>query len=206
MKKAIIGTLVGALVILSVATAIFNEKAKEDEMIKITYKLGEEVVHTQKVRTGKKIGKLFVYETDNHQTYASTWKDKDSTEYTADTKVNKNITLYGEPLASLKLFFTPENEYTFVNGINHVHKDGKVVVLSSYYDKEIKIGNGAINNNEDIIELYLPNTIHQIHDDNFVNCDNLATIYFAGSEQEWNLIPTSSVIPESISLVFNTSY
>ena len=205
MRKVIIGTLVGAFVTLIVLTAIFNEKAKKDETVKITYKLGEEVVHTQRVHIGNKIGKLFVYESDNHQAYASVWKDKDNNEYTVDTKVNKSITLYSEPLTCLKLFTTPENEYTFINGINHVHKDGKVVVLSSYYDKEIKIGNGAINNNKDIKELYLPNTIHQIHDDNFVNCDNLTTIYYAGSEEQWNSIPNTSVVPESISLVFNTN-
>ena len=202
MKKLIFGTIIGFFVAALVLTVIFNEKAKKDETVTITYKLGEDIVHTQRVNRGSKVRSIYTYESDNHQSYASIWQDENGVEFTADTKVDKDITLYSEPLASLKLFTTPENEYTYINGINHVHKDGVVIVLDTYFDKELKLGSGAINNNKDIKELYLPNTIHQIFDGNFVDCDNLSTIYFSGSEEEWNSIPSSSVVPETIGTDF----
>ena len=176
------------------------------EEVTITYKLSDQVVYTQKIEKGSELGSIYIYESINHQSYCSTWMDDDGTIYENTTVINSDITLMGEPRSSLILFTTPENEFVFVNGFNHVHSDGKVVILSSYYDKAVNIGVGAISNDENIKELYLPSTLNRIYDNNFVDCPNLTTIYFEGDENTWSSIPNSSDIPDTVSLVFNSSF
>ena len=176
------------------------------EQVTVTYQVLEKVVYSQKVNRGSSISSLYIYENDNHQSYASTWKDGKGNDFTTETIMDVDITIYGELRTSLLLFTTDEMEYTYVNGINHVHQDGKTILLPTYYEKEILIGVGAFTNVLDMKELYLPSTIRHIYRDNFINCPQLTTIYYAGSEEEWNSIPTESELPEDIKLVFNTSF
>lgn len=174
--------------------------------VTVTYKVGEEIVYTQKVNKGSMLGSLYLYESPNHQSYASTWKDVDGVIYETTSVINNDVELLGELKTSLILFTTPENEYTYVNGTNHVHSDGKAVVLSTYYGKAVNIGDGAFYNNSKMKELYLPLGLNKIYSNNFVDCANLTSIYFEGSVEQWNAIENESTIPESISLVFNTAF
>ena len=183
----------------------FVGQYRSTSYVSVTYKIGEEIVHTQKIKKGSKIESLYTYESANHQSYASVWKDKDDVIYESTTIVKDNVELIGTVNTSLLLFTTEENVFVYVNGINHVHSDGKVVVLSSYYNKPTRIGLAALSNNAYMKELYLPAQLEKISADNFYNCSSLSTIYFEGTEEEWNAIPNDSEIPESIHLVFNTA-
>ena len=82
-----------------------------------------------------------------------------------------------------------------------------MVVESTYLNKEICIGNYAFYRNSEIREIYLPTTVHQIYNGNFLGCGNLTTIYFAGNQEQWEAIPKSTVqMPETIGIVYNTSF
>ena len=174
--------------------------------VTITYKVLESVVNTKKVAKGSKYKNDYIYETPNHQSYVSTWKDSSGVTYDENTVINNNVELIGVVATSLQIFNTPENEYVYVNGTNHVHSDGKVVVLSEYFGKEVNIGLHAFSNNDSIKEIYLPANLHKIFSDNFVNCPQLTKIYFTGSEEAWNSIPNDSNIPDTVSLVLNTEF
>ena len=202
MKRLFVSLPIGIL--LTGCVISYNPTPIKEEAT-ITYKVLEEVVNTQKVITGEKLGTVYTYESNNHQSYVSEWSSGEVI-YDENTVISSDITLTGSPKSSLQIFNTPENEYVYVNGVNRVHSDGKVVVLSTYYEKPVNIGLHAFSNNSDIREIYFPNNLHKIYSDNFVNCSNLTTIYYGGSEEEWNAIPTDSVFPSSISVVFNTSF
>lgn len=100
---------------------------KTIEEVAITYKISNRVVYTQKIEKGSEWCNSYIYESIDHQLYCSSWMDNDGTIFEDKTIVNSDITLIGELDSSLKLFTTPENEYVFVNGFNHVHSDGNVV-------------------------------------------------------------------------------
>ena len=61
----------------------------------ITYKIGEDTVQTYKVATGKKLGIDYTYESDDLQSYATSWRDENNIEYTAETVINSSATLFG---------------------------------------------------------------------------------------------------------------
>ena len=204
IMKKLFGSLVIGVLLTGCVVNYDPDKNNIEEVV-VTYKVLEEVVNTQKIVKGEKLGTIYTYESSNHQSYVSEWSNG-GVIFDENTVVNGDITLTGSPKSSLQIFNTPENEYVYVNGVNHVHSDGKVVVLSTYYGKPVNIGLHAFSNNGEMRELYLPSNLHRIYSDNFVNCSNLTTIYFGGSEEEWTAIPTDSVIPSSINLVFNTSF
>ena len=203
-RKIMVGLTAVVVLGLAVVFSVFLARNKTE--VKITYVVNEEVVKTKKVIKGNQLGYTYVYENPNHQSYATTWKDENGKIYNKNTIVNKSVTLNGDSLNTVITFTTEENEYTYVNGLNYVCSDGIVVIDPIYKGKEICLGIGAISNNKKIKELYLPDTLHHIYDDNFSNCSKLKTIYYEGSEEEWNAIPTSSAIPDNITIVFDTSF
>lgn len=175
--------------------------------VTVTYKLDSTTVHTEIIKKGRTVGVNYVYDDDSHQTYADTWKDTNGVTFTKSTRVEDDMVVTGQLKANLQLSTTGTDVYTFINGINHVHADGKVVVLERYQNKEVCLGNYAIYNNPNVKEVYLPATLHYIYNSNFSNCGNLTTIYFAGTEEQWETIPKSFVtISSSINVVFNQSF
>ena len=181
------------------------DELRED--VTLTYTINNEVVHQETMKQGREIKKTYVYETDDHQSYASYWKDEDGMSYGLGRRVDYDVTLYGTLEYSLKLLTTTSDVFVYINGVNHVHSDGKVVVAPTYLDKEVCIGNYAFYQNPDIKEIYLPTTLHQIYNGNFLGCGNLTTIYFAGSQEQWEAIPKSTVqLPETVSIVYNTPF
>ena len=180
------------------------DELRED--LTISYFVNNNLVNVDSIKKGRKITHNFVYESEDHLSYAITWKDSNGTTYQVGSIVNENLVLYGNALSNLSILTTSSDTYSFVNSINHVPNDGILVVAPRYYNKEICINNYAIYNNSQIREIYLPNTIHHIYNGNFEGLANLSTIHFAGSEAEWNAIPTTSTIPSSVTLVFNSSF
>ena len=180
------------------------DELRED--LTISYFVNDNLVNIDSIKKGRKITHNFVYESEDHLSYAVTWKDSNGTAYQAGSTVNENLVLYGNALSNVSILTTSSDTYSFVNSINHVPNDGILVVAPRYYNKEICINNYAIYNNSQIREIYLPNTIHHIYNGNFDRLANLSTIHYAGTESEWNAIPTTSTIPSSVTLVFNSSF
>ena len=195
-----------AVVVLGLAVTFAFFLGKDKTEVKITYVVEEEVVKEKKVIKGNQLGYSYIYENPNHQSYVSVWKDENGKEYNKDTIVNKSVTVEGTLTPSVIIFTTEENEYTYVNGLKYVFSDGIVVIDPIYKGKELCLGTGAIRNNKKIKEIYLPDTIHHIYDDNFTKCTKLKTIYYSGSEEQWNSIPSSSEVPDNVTIVFNTDF
>ena len=180
--------------------------ARNQEKVEVTYVVSNKTVKTKRVIKGNQLNYTYVFESRDHQIYAETWKDFEGNIIDKDTIINKDIGLIGEPLQCILTSTTEEDEFVYVNGINHVDKDGVVVIARTYEDKDICISSGVIKDNEKIKGIYLPTTVTQIGDDNFVNCSNLINIYFAGTEEEWSAISSTSTIPESVTLTFETPF
>ncbi len=180
------------------------DELRED--VTISYQVGDSIVHTETVKKGRELGTSYIYDNPDHQTYVHTWKDPSGSSISSKTIINEDIVVKGTIQSNLATATTGTDVFTFINGVNHVHSDGKVVILEKYQNKEVCIGNYVFYNKPEIKEIYFPKTLHQIYSFNFERCGNLKTIYFAGSETEWNLIPSSSTIPDSVQLVFGVSY
>lgn len=181
------------------------DELREDLIV--TYNIGSTTVHAETVKKGRTLTSDYTYDDELHQNYTSTWKDSNGKSYTKGTKIEENVVLSGTLQSNLTLSTTGSDVYTYINGIRHVHPDGKVVILDKYYDKEVCLGNYAIHNTTKIKEIYLPSTLHYIYNGNFSDCGNLKTIYYAGTQEEWDLIPKDLVtIPSSVSIVFNTAF
>ena len=177
------------------------------EDLTITYKIDSAVVHTETIKKGRTISNAYVYDEDSHQYYASTWKDSEGKTYTQGTKIEQSTVLSGTIQPSLEIMSLGSDTYAFIEGIHHVHADGKVVVLERYQNKEVCLGNYAIKNNANVREIYLPATLHYIYGSNFYNCPNLRTIYFAGTMDQWNAIPKPyAEIGSNVNIVYNTPF
>ena len=208
MKKTLLCIALSLIILcplIILPIALSNNSAGMGQVL-VTYKISESTVYTQRVNKDSRIGELFVFESDNHQTYCSEWKDVYGNIYSNESIISSNILLFGEAKSSLLLFTTDENEYVFINGTNHVHSDGKVVILNDYYNKVPKIGVSAFSNNSGIKDIYLPSSLYQICSNNFIDCPNLKNIYFAGDEGSWNSVIKESSIPEEVELHFSTSF
>ena len=179
------------------------EELKRD--VTVSYKINNEVVHTKTVKEGNKLDETYVYDTPNHLQYCSTWKTSNNAQITSNYVVNDDIELTGTLSNNLNIWYMSTDAVACFNRIDHVPLDGKLV-LPEYCDgKRYFIGTYTIYNNSNIKEVYLPKTIFEIYRYNFVNC-GIKTIYFAGSETEWNAIPKAVSIPSTINIVYNTSF
>ena len=176
------------------------------EDLTITYSVNGSIVNSATAKKGNPLGVDYVYDTADHQSYAAKWKDSKGNQYNSKTVIEDNVKLLGTLESSLNVATTGSDVLSFVNGINHVHADGKVVVQEKYFNKEIAISNFAIKSNAYIKEIYFPSTLHRIFSGNFDNCPNLKTIYFAGSQAQWESIEKSSTIPTGVRMVYNTSF
>ena len=176
------------------------------ENLTVTYSVNGEIVNTVTVKKGNPLGVDYAYDMADHQSYAAKWNDSKGNQHNSKTIIEQNVKLIGTLESNLKVSTTGSDVLSFISAINHVHKDGKVVILGKYLNKEIAISNFAIKDNPDIKEIYFPLTLHRIFSGNFEKCPNLKTIYFAGSQAEWESIEKSSTIPTGVRMVYNTSF
>ena len=205
MKGKII-LIISAASVLGLVVAFSFLLARNTEQVEVNYVINNKIVKTKKVVRGNKLNYTYTYESNDHQSYAYTWVDLDGNVVDEKTIINKSIPVYGTPLESVIYSTNEEDEYTSIDGFNHYYSDGKVVIASSYLDKEVVLGNNVISNNDKIKEIYLPGSLHLIGEGNFVNCSKLETIYFAGNEEAWDDITLNSEIPESVTLLLNTPF
>ena len=180
------------------------DELRED--LTISYYVNQKLLNTDSIKKGRQITNIFTYESDDHQHYSTAWKDENDVTYGVGSVVNKNLALYGVIGYDLKFTTTTSDPFSFISGINHVPSDGILVIASEYSSKEICVSNFAIRNNSQIVEIYLPSTIHNIYNGNFEGLVNLKTIHFAGSQVEWNAIPNTSTIPSNVIMVFDSIF
>lgn len=167
----------------------------------IEYKINGKVVNTAKVRDNKELGS-YVYDYPDHAHYCNLWKSG-YTIVNSNTKVTTDMVLEGTQSDNIKWSTTATDAWSLVSGVNHVPADETLVIPSTNQGKEIAIGMYAIKGIE-VKKIYLPKTIHIIYSGNFKGLG--ATIYYAGTEEEWkSLFYTPSEIITA-NVVYNTSY
>ena len=146
----------------------------------------------------------FAWEDNNHKYYCNTWYiDEARTQaFNWSTKITGDMTLYGmkTPVVST----TYESPKTFITGIRYVPRDGKLVI--DKFSGHIALSNYALYNNSSVKEIFLPKELERIYFGNFDNMSSLTKIHFEGSEAEWNAIESSSTVPSSVTLIFNSSF
>lgn len=180
------------------------DELRENRQVKFV--LNNEVVHTLTVKKGRSISEMYIWENSNHLTHCAEWfmDDKYTTELLKTTKINEDITVYGKTSNNIRSSY--DSSGTCIWEIEYVSSDGIVVIPEGYMGGTIYISNFAIRNNNDIKEIYFPKGLRRIYSGNFEGVPNLQKIHFAGSEEEWKLIPTSSTIPSNVIMVYNSVF
>lgn len=179
---------------------------KPDELrrdVTVAYQLDTgEVVNTITVKEGKPTILNYVYDSDDHQTYANEWKDETGIIYQYDTPIEDDVILYGTE----KECFEYSGGGSYVSRLCHVPEDGKVVVINKYHSDNFCIAPSAFSNTSGMVELYLPRELKIICDYNF-RSSKPQIVYFEGSEEEWNAVRLDcGSFPSSVQIFFNASY
>ena len=163
-------------------------------------------VHTERIKSGSTLSSLFVYESLDHLSYCDTWMNNGK-QVTTSTVIERDIILEGIVTSNFKTTTTSSDQYTFINGINHVPSDGDLVVGNQYEGKDVALGTYGIYNNASIKQIYLPLSLVAIYGYNFTKCPNLKTVYYVGDQDSWNLVKKEFFeIPQGVNLVLNTRY
>lgn len=146
----------------------------------------------------------FIWEDKKHTNYCDNWYTDEArtTVFNWNTKITNDTILYGVSISNVLTNYDSSGAY--IIDIKHVPKDG-ILVLDNY-SENVFIANYGIYNNNFIKEIYLPKKLKKIYFGNFEKMNSLTKIHFAGSEDEWNNIESSSTIPANVSLVFNSTY
>lgn len=185
-----------------------NLYEKPDELCEdlyVEYYVDKRIAYTEKAKKGKPFAPSYVYESPDHLSYCDKWKDKSGNQ-ASSSRLDHDIELYGVTSPTLKTLTTSSDQYLYVYGLNHLHSDGVVVVPEKYNGKELCLYTYALHDNKNIKEVYLPRSLHQIAVGNFEKCPSLTTIYYAGSESEWQEIPNASYMPSNVKMVYNRSF
>ena len=177
------------------------EELKRD--ITVTYQLDNgQVVNTKTVKEGNPTILNYVYDSDDHQSYANVWKDDVGRIYQYDTPILDDIVLTGK----VEECFEYSGGGSYVSRLCHVPVDGKVVVINKYHSDNFCIAPAAFSNTSGMVELYLPRELKIICDYNF-RSSKPQIVYFEGSEEEWNAVRLDcGSFPSSTQIFFNVSY
>ena len=184
---------------------------KPDELredLVVQYCINYETIHQDTVKRGRTIGYEYVYDHPDHLRYVDEWKDQNGRKLFKDYRVLEHVVATGEYKNNLFIEYRNPEREARLKYIEHVPSDGVVVVAKDNYYKTLDINYGAISKNSLIKEVYLPSSVTAIYGENFTECENLKTIYYEGSEEEWSAIPKYNdlVIPSNINIVFNTAF
>jgi len=119
--------------------------------------------------------------------------------------VTQNTTVYGQKKTVLK-YNTPDGIQTaYVSGYNFIPSNGEIVIPKSYDGKSIySILAGSFRGEVvGMKKIYIPkiSSISDLY--NFSECKDLETVYFEGTQSEWNAI-NQATFKSSVNFVFNT--
>ena len=128
-----------------------------------------------------------------------------TTKITDSFVVTANTSVYGQKKTILK-YNTPDGiNSAYVSGYNFVPSTGEIVVPKTYSGKSIySILAGSFR--DEVVgmkKIYIPKISSISNVQNFSNCSGLETVYFEGSETEWNSI-NEATFKSSVTFVFNT--
>ncbi len=180
------------------------DELRKDCIVK--YTVQDKIVETLTVKERRVLDSSYVWENSNHLHYCDKWyTNKELTiEFKKTDKVLEDIVLYGREISNVKSTYDSSGRY--ITGINYVHSDGILVVPENPMEDKVYLSNFAIKDNSAVREIYLPKTLKKIYYGNFENMPNLTKIHFAGTQNEWENIPTSSEIDESVVIVYDSSF
>lgn len=182
---------------------------KPDELRKkytVKYVVDGAQVDAQQVTEGKKLGDYGWTAIDYVYGCNEWYSDSGFTKKIADSSVvTSDTTVYGQRTTILK-YITPDAiSSAYVSGYNFVPSNGEVVIPRSYVGRSIYgILAGSFSDSvTGMKKIYIPKitTISDLQ--NFNNCSDLETVYFEGTEAEWNSINKAS-FKKSVTFVFNT--
>ena len=102
---------------------------------------------------------------------------------------------------------SPDYEYAFVIGqYNSEDTSSNLIIADTYGGLPVtSIAAGAFNNCKNLIEIMIPESISEIEAHTFDSCTSLRTIYFEGTQEQWNEIVKED-IPASITVYYNHKY
>lgn len=158
---------------------------------KVNYYVGGTLVKTDTVRDGK-APEHFAYESSDLLSYCKDWyTDEAKTKYfTFPTPVTSDINLYGDAAPWYKWDTSSYADYACIYGVNYVPANGTLMLPRHYENKEIYIGSYAITG-AGTETLYIPITVRRIEGSGNFQKKSM-TIYYEGTEEEWNNVLQNS--------------
>ena len=175
----------------------------------VNYQIGDKTVHTATVKEGRPIGEDYIYENPNHLSYCSAWKDQGGNPVGSLTKVNGNLTIFGEE--SNNILFRDKDELAIecsATSLDYIPSDRVVVIPSTYKGASVnELAEGFLFSKQ-VKTVYLPKSIKTIKEKNFFRCQLLETINFEGTKEEWNAISNLSLdrIPDEVTINFERPF
>ena len=188
---------------------LFHMYEMPDDMrqqFEVKYVVNGEVVKTNTVHEGKELGQYEWMSSDTIYGCRQWRLDVSSELYILPNyRVYESLTLYGNKTPCLYYDVISDSDYSFVKGVVFVPNSGELFIPKMFEGKQVqKILSGALNRTTmGIKTVYIPETINFIDSDNFSYCGDLETIYFEGSEEEWQSI-NKAAVPPYTRVVFNT--
>ncbi len=166
------------------------DELREDR--NINYFIDNELVFSSKVKDGRTVDSLYVYESADYTKYCDTWciDRLYGIQFTSSTRVTSDINLFGVTKSCIRFSTTSTDLYTFVTAIDHMPSNGLLILPEKYLNKELCIGLNAIKN-LNVSTIYIPKTVHVIYSGNFTGIAS-ARINYAGTESEWKSLFFSS--------------
>ena len=162
-------------------------------------------VYTQKVKYGRSLDSIYTYEDNSHDYYCDTWytDENRNNSFNKNTKFYKDTFLYG--IRSSMIKYSIDQDEKWINGINYVPSDGIIKIEPSYSTQKVYLSNFGLYNNSKVKIIYLPKNLKKIYMNNFDKMNSLEEIHFEGSKSEWDAIETSSTIPSTVRIIYNSS-
>ncbi len=172
----------------------------------ISYYINNQKVHTDTIKDKRKLDNTITYETPDNQYYCDTWYTDSTykTKFSLNTSIANDISLYGITNSNIKWSTTTSDLYSFVSGFNHIPSNGILVIPSTYLNKELCINLYAIKDIT-VSKIYIPKTVHTIYSGNFTGIGK-ATVYYEGTEAEWESIFYSQSSIYKTNVIYNTKY
>ncbi len=172
----------------------------------VKYVIDGSEVETKQISEGRKLSSFDWVSSDYVYGCREWYSDSSLTNKIDDNfTVTQNTIVYGQKKTILK-YLTPEgNLSAFINGYNFIPSNGEIVIPKSYAGKSIYsiLAGSFTGEAEGMKKIYIPkiSVISDLH--NFSECKDLETVYFEGTQSEWNSI-NQATFKSSVNFVFNT--
>lgn len=172
----------------------------------VKYVIDGSEVGTKQIPEGKKLSSYDWVSSDYMFSCNEWYTDSSLTNKIADDfAITQNTTVYGKKTLILK-YNTPENiNAAYVSGYYIIPSNGEIVIPKTFAGKEVYgILAGSFRGEvEGLKKIYIPKISAISSVQNFSECKDLETVYFEGTQSEWNSI-NEATFKNSVNFVFNT--